>query len=240
MRLWSCAPRRWPPPRCSSTARCAARQGGGPSVGWAAAGGRRAAGTGGPVSRVQELLVARPAACSSTLCLGASSCCCRPCCPPRRCPRRTGPPASQVQLLGATLSIGRPSGYVDPGKAAAAAVVAAEALARFQVGLAAQALPAGQAGQAAWGWGGVAEAAGAAAWVHGEGVGSGRCVPPGGAAGPSCGRVDEGTHACPGCRTFLPGHRWHAPPSCPPAMSALPCSPLCVKVPLSLYAAPAG
>ncbi|KAL4419535.1 hypothetical protein ABPG77_005766 [Micractinium sp. CCAP 211/92] len=38
----------------------------------------------------------------------------------------------QVQLLGATLSIGRPSGYVDPGKAAAAAVVAAEALARFQ------------------------------------------------------------------------------------------------------------
>lgn len=48
------------------------------------------------------------------------------------------PPASlhsphQVQLLGATLSIGRPSGYVDPGKAAAAATVAAEALARFQV-----------------------------------------------------------------------------------------------------------
>lgn len=39
----------------------------------------------------------------------------------------------QVQLLGATLSIGRPSGYVDPGKAAAAATVAAEALARFQV-----------------------------------------------------------------------------------------------------------
>ncbi|KAL4433887.1 hypothetical protein ABPG75_000328 [Micractinium tetrahymenae] len=38
----------------------------------------------------------------------------------------------QVQLLGATLSIGRPSGYVDPGKAAAAAVVAAEALAKFQ------------------------------------------------------------------------------------------------------------
>jgi splicing factor U2AF subunit len=38
----------------------------------------------------------------------------------------------QVQLLGATLSIGRPSGYVDPGKAAAAATVAAEALARFQ------------------------------------------------------------------------------------------------------------
>lgn len=40
----------------------------------------------------------------------------------------------QVQLLGATLSIGRPSGYVDPGKAAAAATVAAEALAKFQVG----------------------------------------------------------------------------------------------------------
>ena len=40
----------------------------------------------------------------------------------------------QVQLMGATLSIGRPSGYVDPGKAAAAAVMAAEALARFQVG----------------------------------------------------------------------------------------------------------
>lgn len=38
----------------------------------------------------------------------------------------------QVQLLGATLSIGRPSGYVDPGKAAAAATVAAEALAKFQ------------------------------------------------------------------------------------------------------------
>lgn len=38
-----------------------------------------------------------------------------------------------MQLLGATLSIGRPSGYVDPGKAAAAATVAAEALARFQV-----------------------------------------------------------------------------------------------------------
>ncbi|PSC69139.1 spindle assembly abnormal 6-like protein [Micractinium conductrix] len=38
----------------------------------------------------------------------------------------------QVQLLGTTLSIGRPSGYVDPGKAAAAAVVAADALARFQ------------------------------------------------------------------------------------------------------------
>ena len=39
-----------------------------------------------------------------------------------------------MQLLGATLSIGRPSGFVDPGKAAAAATVAADALARFQVG----------------------------------------------------------------------------------------------------------
>ena len=47
----------------------------------------------------------------------------------------TGLPAhrGQVQLLGATLSIGRPSGYVDPGKAAAAATIAAEALAKFQV-----------------------------------------------------------------------------------------------------------
>ena len=40
----------------------------------------------------------------------------------------------QVQLLGQVLSIGRPSGYVDPGKAAHAAHVAAEALAKFQVG----------------------------------------------------------------------------------------------------------
>jgi splicing factor U2AF subunit len=47
--------------------------------------------------------------------------------------KHTLPPLLQVQLLGATLSIGRPSGYVDPGKAAAAAIVAAEALARFQV-----------------------------------------------------------------------------------------------------------
>lgn len=39
---------------------------------------------------------------------------------------------NQVQLLGQTLSIGRPSGYVDPAKAAAAAQSAAEALAKFQ------------------------------------------------------------------------------------------------------------
>jgi hypothetical protein len=44
-------------------------------------------------------------------------------------------PLLQVQLLGQTLSIGRPSGYVDPAKAAAAAQSAAEALARFQVSL---------------------------------------------------------------------------------------------------------
>lgn len=39
----------------------------------------------------------------------------------------------QVQLLGQSLSIGRPSGYVDPAKAHAAAQMAAEALAKFQV-----------------------------------------------------------------------------------------------------------
>ena len=50
----------------------------------------------------------------------------------------------QVQLLGQVLSIGRPSGYVDPGKAAHAAHVAAEALAKFQVG----------GGGAGWGAGG--------------------------------------------------------------------------------------
>lgn len=38
----------------------------------------------------------------------------------------------QVQLMGTTLSIGRPSGYVDPTKAQAAAQAAAEALSRFQ------------------------------------------------------------------------------------------------------------
>ena len=48
-------------------------------------------------------------------------------------PACLGLPRLQVSLMGATLSIGRPSGYVDPGKAAAAATVAAEALAKFQV-----------------------------------------------------------------------------------------------------------
>jgi hypothetical protein len=38
----------------------------------------------------------------------------------------------QVPLMGQTLSIGRPTGYVDPVKAYAAAQAAAEALARFQ------------------------------------------------------------------------------------------------------------
>lgn len=38
----------------------------------------------------------------------------------------------QVPLMGQTLSIGRPTGYVDPGKAFAAARAAADALARFQ------------------------------------------------------------------------------------------------------------
>lgn len=41
---------------------------------------------------------------------------------------------AQVQLLGQTISVGRPSGYVDPHKAAAAAQAAALALAAFQVG----------------------------------------------------------------------------------------------------------
>ncbi|EFJ49883.1 hypothetical protein VOLCADRAFT_89331 [Volvox carteri f. nagariensis] len=39
---------------------------------------------------------------------------------------------AQVQLLGQTISVGRPSGYVDPQKAAAAAQAAAQALAAFQ------------------------------------------------------------------------------------------------------------
>ncbi|GLI69369.1 hypothetical protein VaNZ11_013962 [Volvox africanus] len=41
---------------------------------------------------------------------------------------------AQVQLLGQTISVGRPSGYVDPHKAAAAAQAAAQALAAFQAG----------------------------------------------------------------------------------------------------------
>ncbi|KAG2485483.1 hypothetical protein HYH03_015757 [Edaphochlamys debaryana] len=41
---------------------------------------------------------------------------------------------AQVQLLGQTISVGRPSGYVDPTKAAIAATAAAGALAAFQAG----------------------------------------------------------------------------------------------------------
>ncbi|GLC45602.1 hypothetical protein PLESTB_001784400 [Pleodorina starrii] len=41
---------------------------------------------------------------------------------------------AQVQLLGQTISVGRPSGYVDPHKASAAAQAAAQALAAFQAG----------------------------------------------------------------------------------------------------------
>ncbi|GMH32560.1 hypothetical protein BSKO_00394 [Bryopsis sp. KO-2023] len=40
--------------------------------------------------------------------------------------------SGQVQLFGQSISVGRPSGYVDPGKAAAAAQAAAAALAAFQ------------------------------------------------------------------------------------------------------------
>lgn len=42
---------------------------------------------------------------------------------------------AQVQLLGQAISVGRPSGYVDPSKAQVAAIQAAEALAAFQVSL---------------------------------------------------------------------------------------------------------
>ncbi|PNW71153.1 hypothetical protein CHLRE_16g695450v5 [Chlamydomonas reinhardtii] len=41
---------------------------------------------------------------------------------------------NQVQLLGQTISVGRPSGYVDPSKAASAATAAAAALDAFQKG----------------------------------------------------------------------------------------------------------
>ncbi|KAG2437667.1 hypothetical protein HYH02_011047 [Chlamydomonas schloesseri] len=41
---------------------------------------------------------------------------------------------NQVQLLGQTISVGRPSGYVDPSKAATAATAAAAALEAFQKG----------------------------------------------------------------------------------------------------------
>ncbi len=43
--------------------------------------------------------------------------------------------SNQVQLLGQAISVGRPSGYVDPSKAQAAAQAAAAALSAFQVGL---------------------------------------------------------------------------------------------------------
>lgn len=39
----------------------------------------------------------------------------------------------QVQLLGQPISVGRPSGYVDPSTAQSAAAAAAAALAAFQV-----------------------------------------------------------------------------------------------------------
>lgn len=42
--------------------------------------------------------------------------------------------SGKVQLLGVSLSIGRPAGYVDPVKALAAAQQSAIALAQFQVG----------------------------------------------------------------------------------------------------------
>ena len=44
------------------------------------------------------------------------------------------PHPTQVQLLGQTISVGRPSGYVDPSKAASAATAAAAALDAFQKG----------------------------------------------------------------------------------------------------------
>ncbi len=40
----------------------------------------------------------------------------------------------QVQLLGQSISVGRPSGYVDPSRAQEAAAAAAAALQAFQVG----------------------------------------------------------------------------------------------------------
>ena len=41
--------------------------------------------------------------------------------------------SNQVQLLGQSISVGRPSGYVDPSKAQQAASAAAAALAAFKV-----------------------------------------------------------------------------------------------------------
>ena len=46
--------------------------------------------------------------------------------------------SNQVQLLGQSISVGRPSGYVDPSKAQQAASAAAAALAAFKVGHAVQ------------------------------------------------------------------------------------------------------
>ncbi len=43
--------------------------------------------------------------------------------------------SNQVQLLGQSISVGRPSGYVDPSKAQQAASAAAAALAAFKVSL---------------------------------------------------------------------------------------------------------
>lgn len=43
------------------------------------------------------------------------------------------PLVAQVQLLGQQISVGRPSGYVDPSKAQEAAAAAAAALTAFQV-----------------------------------------------------------------------------------------------------------
>ena len=40
---------------------------------------------------------------------------------------------AQVQLLGQSISVGRPSGYVDPSRAQEAAAAAAAALQAFQV-----------------------------------------------------------------------------------------------------------
>jgi splicing factor U2AF subunit len=55
-----------------------------------------------------------------------------------------------VAVMGSTLSIGRPAGYVDPGKASSAAQTAAEALARFQAeSAAARAAAGGGGGEAA-------------------------------------------------------------------------------------------
>lgn len=48
--------------------------------------------------------------------------------------------SNQVQLLGQSISVGRPSGYVDPSKAQQAASAAAAALAAFKVGSCGQAL----------------------------------------------------------------------------------------------------